>query len=273
MNLIYTTYTDQFHPVSFTDNYLYENYQRVVAFLKTRIKSDEFRSFAKPVLVDNRIDWYADAHGTMISIVEHSAEHQKKVEESYVSLRRKIHQIIHQLKSQTDQENVVWANLLETIFNTEDNLLVSNGNDWALIWGWKFRNTLHYVTPNFFEEPDDNPVNKESEIIPTIIDTVPTAPQEELKEDIPEDELKFAAPAEVKIKPKLSFWERIKRFLRWITYRFWGLMLMILFVLLVCCLCRKCSSSKEKCPNSIEKELDRLDQRVKDRCFDHKHSE
>jgi len=268
MNLIYTTYTDQFQPVSFADNYLYENYQRVAAFLKSRIKSDDFKAFAKPVLLNNRIDWFSDASGLMKPISEFNEAHQKEIEEKYVSLRRNIYRITSQLKNHPDQENTIWGKLIDAIFNTEDNLLVSNGTDWAVIWGWKFRNVLHFITPNFFEESAPQPEKNE----PTVEISVPTqtieiSPDSTVQEDELTPNPKYVDP---KTKVRLSFWERIKRFLRWLTYRFWGLLLLILAIMLICCICRKCSNRDDKCPNTIEKELDRLNQRIKDRCYNHK---
>jgi hypothetical protein len=69
-------------------------------------------------------------------------------------------------------------------------------------------------------------------------------------------------------KSRIGFWGWIKRFFRWLAYRFWGLMMLIVYTLLIIFLTKKCSSQPNNCEDfrKIENELKELEGRVKEKC-------
>jgi hypothetical protein len=74
-------------------------------------------------------------------------------------------------------------------------------------------------------------------------------------------------PPPIAIKSRLSFWQHIKRFFRWLAYRFWGLMLLIIYTLLIIFLTKQCTN-KPDCSKfqKVERELKYLEGRIKERC-------
>lgn len=280
MNLVYTTTTDDFQPISFGDSYLFDNYGRLISFLKTRFNPIELNRVSKPILIASRnIEWHSSFDAPMKPIDNYSQEHQISVERDYLEFIKKIERIIIDFKKSQDKDKEEWAQILSLVFNTSDNKLLSNGIDWILIWGWEFRNKLIIQQPNFFlpEDNDQNEVEKvdhldnshlinetDSEIDLTKNVVIPATA--DLEEPISVKEpIKPTSPI---LRNRISFWERIKRFFRWISYRFWGLMMLIVFVLLILCLCKHCCRKEDDCSGykDIEKELKMLEKRVKERC-------
>ena len=78
------------------------------------------------------------------------------------------------------------------------------------------------------------------------------------------------APGPEKIQNRIGCFGRIKRWLRWISYRFWGLFWLLIYTLLIIWLCKYCD--RPNCDAYCEKlkktkeELKRLEERVRERC-------
>jgi hypothetical protein len=274
MNLVYTTSTDDFQPISFGDSYLYDNYGRLVSFLKSKLNTVELNRLSKPILNSSRnIEWHSVYNGPMKPLDTFSKEHQILVESQYLELSKKINKTISEFKLGQDKDKEEWAKILSLVFKTSDNKLLSNGQDWVFIWGWQFRNKLIIESPDFNipNEPveqiipttlvDDHIVNN---IIDDGITDDPFVVSEIVQEPLPEINDIVELKRE---KVKISFWYRIKRFFRWVAYRFWGLMLLIIFILLLLCLCKKCCGTNNSIDNeNIDKELKRIENRIQERC-------
>lgn len=284
MNLVYSTSTDDFQPISFGDSYLYDNYGRLSSFLKNRLTSADLNRLAQPILGANKkIDWFSLSDAPMTLLTDFPEETQVIIEKEYLELVKKIQRTIVEFRNSQDKDKEQWASILNLVFNPEDNKLLYNGKDWIFIWGWQFRNKLIVQNPNFLipEIPEEIETNEVEPIDKIINDEVlvpeMALPQNEDKLEVP----KIAAdqpiiqpvtpivPVVPVIRKRISFWERIKRFFRWLAYRFWGLMMLIVFTLIVLCLCKTCCKEKqEDCSlyENIDKELKLLEDRVKERC-------
>jgi hypothetical protein len=283
MNLVYTTTTDDFQPISYGDSYLFDNYSRLISFLKTRLNSSELNRVSKPLLIASRnIEWYSIFNAPMKPLNNFGEEQQISIEREYLELIKKIERIIGDFKKSQDKDKEEWAQILSLVFKPSDNKLLSNGVDWVFIWGWQFRNKLIIQNPDFNipvapsqietikDEQKDN-----SELTNEFESEIDSPELEEIRE-IPKIEEPISVldpiipivPVVPIVKTRISFWERIKRFFRWITYRFWGLMMLIVFVLLILCLCKHCCRKEDDCSKyqDIDKELKMLEKRVKERC-------
>lgn len=275
MNKIFISSTEEYQPISHGDSYLYENYLRVTTFLKTRIEKAMVERIAKPNLITGNVEWYSEFNGPMSLISEHDIAHQQYVENEYVKFLAKVDRFIKELKLSGDHDKETWANLLSLTFSTENNILISNGTDWAIVWGWKFRNKLNFASP-IFAEPQ--PLNAEEEL--EVSETDSTSIQKEnidLQESVERDIVETPKDLEtiydevIIKKRRVGFFGYIKRFFRWISYRFWGLMMLILYTLLVLCICRYCC--KKECPDNCselektEHELIKIKERLNERCL------
>ena len=127
-----------------------------------------------------------------------------------------------------------------------------------------------YTIETIKDKQEDN-----SELTSEIETEIDTPELEEIRE-IPKVEEPISIPDPiipiVPIVPiflrRISFGERIKRIFRWITYRFWGLMMLIVFVLLILCLCKHCCRKEDDCSKyqDIDKVQQKHEMRVKERC-------
>lgn len=277
MNLVFTTTTDDFQPISYGDSYLYSNYGRLSAFLSKRLSEDELNKLAKPLFSNSKsIEWYSSYHGPMKPIDQFSTEHQVKVEKEYLELIKKINRTISEFKSSNDKDKEEWAKILTLVFKAEDNKLISNGEQWVMLWGWQFRNKLIVLSPEFQEIPEEKVTE---EIIPEPVEVQNNYLDEQNKDIFSEEYVDNVQEPETEIelgsfdkgkfeyRKKLSFWERLKRFFRWLAYRFWGLMLFIVLMLLLFCLCKKCRSN-QSCADykRVNDDYNKIENAIKDRC-------
>lgn len=290
MNLIYTTENSQFSPISHGSTYLYEKFDRIQSFLRSQLKPEELNRLAQPVVNGDNVEWYGMNEQKMQLLGSFPEAFQQQIEQEYLSFIHKIKNITSSLINNNDPEKKAWGNLMKDTFNIDNNMLISDGSNWAIIWGWEFRNQLRFGQSNF-----------ESDLPPTINDPSTDEPAEPIAnravENAPSNTasnvttpivppiippIEREAPVHLETasgnldehpiderieKSRLSFWQYIKRFFRWLAYRFWGLMLLIVYTLLIIFLTKQCTK-KPDCSEfqKVERELKYLEGRIKERC-------
>ena len=305
MNKIFELSTKQYEPISIGSSYLFEQHHAIVSFLKSKLDSSFYNRLASPKLIerDEIIEWYANTSETMSPIDTFNEEQQITIKQKYWELKFKINEIIQGLSSSSKgTEANQWIEVLNATFSENDNIILSNGQDFFIIWGWKFNaGASNYLEPQYLpvsapviDNSDSNDqIDESSQLdpVPNITsgtsETIVTSEEDnsnsepiEKNKDInvvlttientnnpSENNLKndtgIIDKPEVDTIRKLTFWERIKRFFRWVSYRFWALMLLIIFILLLCCLCKNCSNKKAvPCDNC--KELDSINKRLEE---------
>lgn len=275
MKVVYSLKTGEYDPISYGTNYLYNQYDRIQSFLLKLNKSSYKSILAKPILGNGQVVWYADFTETFTRISEFDEHTQIEIKSKYWQSIQQIQHEILQLSQSRDIEKQNWANLLKEVFNEEDNVIISNGNDWCLLWGWRFRNkSENYLSPEFMPKviPQSNMVLEETSDdyeMGTTTTNFDTDNISSLPEDPPKGEVNKAnIPNVTKVKP--SLWTRIKRALRTFVYRMWGLLLLIMFILFLSCLIKKCTNDRlsKSCNDSdqINQKLIDLDKKIQDRC-------
>ena len=271
MNKVFISSTEEYQPISHGDSYLYENYLRVTTFLKTRIDKTLVDRIAKPNLVSGNIEWYSVFSGPMLVIAEYDTSHQRFVENEYVNFLTKVNQFIKDLQVSGDQDKKQWAELLTITFSSENNILISNGNEWTIVWGWKFRNKLNFSSPVFVETDSTFlPLDEEKETDEDIDSSIQKeeGKNQEVNETKILDKAIVTDNAISKRMKRVGFFGHVKRFFRWMAYRFWGLMLLIMFTLIVLCICKKCCVDKGNCSkiDRIEEKVIDVEKKVKECC-------
>ena len=274
MKKIFATDFNDYSPRSSADGrYLYKQYERITQFLAPNIGMNELKYIAKPVheLDKNQVVWQGNFPDEMQNLDSFDIETQSKIEADFVTWNKKILQQIRNLSSGND-ENLKWANLLKEAFSVANIKLISDGTEWALIWGWEFRNKLQTIQPNW--ESDIEYDVKEP------IGGVGVGMGVGITPPVPEPPIPPAPPVDPPLPPvppnpspveknKRGCLALLRRFFRWLAYRFWGLMMLIVYTLLIIFLTKKCTTNKD--PNcekfqQIENELKELEGRIKERC-------
>jgi len=270
MTVVHSIDTSKYDPISHGSNYLYNQFDRIQSFL-IKQNADRYRNvLAKPVLTNGQVLWYANFDQPFSRLTELSEEKQINIKAKYWEVRQHIDAEIQQLSLSKDVEKRNWASLLKDVFNEDDNVILSDGENWCLLWGWKFRNLReNYLSPEFMPKPlplaplvdraqprTSGQGVAASSLTPLVDDgRVPIVPV-------------TRAAASIK---KTRFWDRLKRFLRRLVYRLWGLMLLIMFILFLACLFKTCQNRRmrESCQemDQLNKKLIDLDKKVQDRCL------
>ena len=239
MKTIYRLNTEDYKPISYKDNYLYEQHKRIVSFLKSRLDSSKIRKILKPKLASTTLEWQGDFDVEMRPIDHASSEEKVKIEKEYLALIEEVEKLIKRMKNSGDADQIEWANFLAQVFRVENNMIVYEGKDWAFIWGWEFKSKLTILNPDFVGIPDSTVTEAVTEPDPQ--------PGPEVEEIIIVDP-PWPPPPPPPVKARrLTFFDYIRLFLRWFTYRFWALMLLILLILLIICLCRRCCREEIDC--------------------------
>ena len=122
MNKFYTLTTDTFVPISHDNKHLFNTYELVNNFIRTRISNKYRNILAKPILQNYVVNWFSPYQGLQ-ETVDIQAQRQ------YFAFRDELEQHIGQLLQSNDPNNKNWAGLLQKVFSQEDNKLFSNGKD------------------------------------------------------------------------------------------------------------------------------------------------
>ena len=275
MIIVYKIETNKYDPISYGTNYLYNEFDRIQSFLIKQNAERYKNILAKPVLTNGSVHWYANFNQSFSRINELSADAQVSIKKQYWEFRQNLDKEIQQLSQSRETEKQNWGGLLKEVFNEDDNVILSDGTDWCLLWGWKFRNTQeNYLSPEFMPKT----VAQESTNTASIINTSSNAGLTPLAIPVSRDpkEVNDMANSTVnavkRVKP--TFWDRVKRFLRTLVYQLWGLMFLIMFILFLMCLFKTCNNKRmeERCKEleKNNKSLLELQKKVQEKCIEKK---
>ena len=295
MNLLFSINSSNYKPISFRERYFYDFYDIVDSFLATKLDSEDKNRLLKPMLASGgQINWYGKYEGDFKRLNDCNTNVSEKVKFEFNRFIEKTDELSSSLKNKRDSDNSEWGNLIANLFQHDRIILIANDkSDWGILWGWDFmsnnENKLPKLEPTYKpeiiepEQPIENPIDTEEtgvkEVITnepkvTIIGVDPTPkPENIIVDEInEEEEVEPLDVTETKViyAERIGFLGRIKRLLRWISYRFWALFWLIIYTLLIIWLCRYCD--RPNCDAYCEKlkktkeELNDLERRVRERC-------
>jgi hypothetical protein len=288
MEHVYTLNRGDYAPISFQNgNYFYESFDRISSYLRDKVSATDLDRLLKPIIEnDNTIKWYANKAASYKRLSELPNQLNNKILTEFHSFLKRTEAIYSPLKSNSDLDKKEWGKMIEELFQPEKIILLGNSEgEWAMLWGWDFRNKEENKLPIL----DKNEVS-EAPIVPPIVvpdisipfsddgrQTSSSADKQPLI-DTESDRINLASTEYVANTPisvapvtgRIGFWGRIKRFLRWVSYRFWGLFWLIIYTLLIILLCRyfftpDCDDCCRQLENTVN-ELKRLEEAVKIKC-------
>lgn len=263
MNIIHSISTDEFDPISLGKNYLYNQYEKIISFVVKNIGSEYEHILAKPVLTDKIVNWYSDCTSRLKRLDSFSEEEKIAIKKSYWELMQTVQKKIEQLSASKNKEKKEWANLLNAVFNDNNNVIFSDGSTVVLLWGWRFNNrNENFLPANFINEKStetssENGIQDEAE---PISQPVPI---------FVENSDEILINEENTNKSKLNWWQKLVRFLRYFMYRYWKWLMFLLLILLLICLFRKCCEERcNRCEeyDSIYENLNTLEEKLNIRC-------
>jgi hypothetical protein len=297
MNLLFSINSSNYKPISFRDRYFYDFYDIVDSFLAKKLDTEDKNRLLKPMLASGgQINWYGKYEGDFKRLNDCNPNVSEKVKLEFNTFIEKTDKLSSSLKNKRDVENTEWGNLIANLFQHDRIILIANEkSDWGILWGWDFmsnnENKLPKLEPTFKPEVTvekeqlvDEPIDKkdppievvktnEPKVTTTDVDPAPKPEniiEEEEEEEEKEDELPVGTEPKIIYVERIGCLGRIKRLLRWISYRFWALFWLIIYTLLIIWLCRYCD--RPNCDAYCEKlkktkeELKDLEERVRERC-------
>jgi hypothetical protein len=290
MNQLFTINSSNYKPISFRERYFYDYYDIVHSFLRSKLSAEEIERLLKPMLAtEGNIHWYGVQEGEFTRITEADPDISNAVKAEFNSFIAKAQELGNVLKSKRDSDNLEWGNLITELFRHERIILINNRHgEWAMLWGWDFmsnnENRLPTLEPSrkpkqIIEEQEKEELIKE-ETNPSSstnhngANIPPIMHDPELMDDdesiIEEVEAEPTGKETIVYRERMGCLGRIRHWLRWISYRFWGLFWLLIYTLFIIWLCRYCD--RPNCDAYCEKlkktkkELMDLERRVRERC-------
>jgi hypothetical protein len=287
MKTVYSIPYNQYEAVSHKTDFVFEKYDAIKSLLtRQNLLSNDLKRICKPNQISqDRIEWQGSFDNPMKPLKEFDSKIQRQFELEYSSWWKNIQIKANQLKNSDNEDSKQWGELIKSAFKEDTNIIISDGLDWAIIWGWKFNNRFEHLPQNWQidevvaeEEQEDkkevpegqNDIETEPTPEPPSTPTPepPTPPIEPPSPPRPPEPPTPDPDPTPEKKSRIGFWGWIKRFFRWLAYRFWGLMMLIVYTLLIIFLTKKCSTPPNNCEDfrKIENELKELEGRVKEKC-------
>lgn len=270
MTHIFTTTTENIEAISYGDSYLYQQYEKIRMFLTLNYSGKYKDILAKPVLLkgENKIDWYGEFDAPLSKLYDLSLETQTAFKIQYWDTLHILHEDVEKLQKSTNKQSREWGTMLKEVFNDDNNIILSDGTNWCLLWGWRFRTREdNYLPPEFLNPVETKPIEQDPgqtiNIGPT---NPPIDPPISPPIIIPDPNDIDEKPVDKSSKNKFNFWYWLKRSLRNFVYRFWGLMLLIVLILLIICLTKKCSNDSCCDDKVMQEQLDSLEKIANEHC-------
>jgi len=241
MNKIYTFSTKEYTPISFNDFYLYENYGLIVQLLKANKISDaDIGRFCKPeIQAGQQVDWYANKIGEFKSLDKFDSQVQSSIIAEFDEWKIRMQVFSKKLKNNGTSESKEWFQIMEAILHKDNLIVLSNGADWSLVWGWLFNKFNSYYSRPDFERYQTTPELIQEELPAQSIGEVNLRLHEESGlENSKMEQEEISAPSQHYPRYSMPWWLRLLKFLRWFTYRFWFFFVLIMLILLLLCLFR-----------------------------------
>ena len=216
MNKFTTISTKDYVPLSHKEEYFHNKYELIKSFLQKEFGDDYANILALPQIRNREVDWNSKYSSVLKRVSNFSKSEQKKVLDIYWIKINKIKKLTSSFHNSNSDEKREWANLLDEAFNSDNNIVFSDGKNIVLLWGWKFNASEENYVP--------------SPIISTVNETEDYSISEPLEEDnpipvIPPDPIDDD-PIVTKSPWYILFLEWIKKFFR----RFWWILLLLLIL-------------------------------------------
>ena len=267
MKKIITISGDQYTPVSVGRNYVFRQYDSIHSFLKRNFNDDFSSILCKPIQSGESIVFYTDKSGDFRPIDEFSSEQKNQILIEYNAFLHKVHLKCKEYKLSNDIDYANWADILTIVFDHDSNMLFSDGNNLAIVWGWKFRLKENYFLPfeafshtlldeippvndteieelnSGFQADEIVPVSeiKEEDIVPQ--DIAEDDVEEKLEEDVVEEDPILPPPNGFKrppVVPKINFFFSLLDAFERFAKKYWWLILIFLAIILWLLLFKSC---------------------------------
>ena len=185
MNKIISISTKDYTPLSYQGEYYHKKYDLIKSFLSERFGNNFSKILAQPTIEGRNIEWFNESEKNFKRVSEFNKDEQDKILRIYWGKINKINELSSTFSSSSSVDKKKWAKLITSVFNSNNNIIYSDGNDEVIIlWGWKFE------TSNENYIPEEIVPEIEKKITPLVESEIPIIESFESKdEDIPKKKI------------------------------------------------------------------------------------
>jgi hypothetical protein len=279
MNLVFTLQTADHEPLSHAGRYLYEYHGQLESFLRRKYGTRYENLLARPDLVGQRaVQWFSGLEPPLTRLADLPEEERTSVKRSYWEARAAIDRDIAELEQSREKDRREWGALMRAVFDDANNIILSNGRDWCLLWGWSFRNRENYLAPEFMPRVAAGP-GQQATVPPPVTDEAaaenPSQGQEQNAIPEPEDTAGAGYPADDSTAPDASMEDEATNGTREsgigeFMEGAWRWMLLVLVLLYLACMLKCCvrRNAEKEClrMDRLHERVDSIEQRVRENC-------
>ena len=252
MKKLFSLDRSQYEAISFRSKYLYQDFDAVRSMLRNQKLNPEFiNHLLEPKINGDNIDWYGDFDGPFLRLTELDDMFANKIRQNFSLLKSNVDSIISQLNRSKDNDSKEWGGYFVALFNLEYIILLGNpqSGEWAILWGFKFNSgneNLYQGGGDLIVPTYDNAIFEPIETQVPVDGNIEISPQsisygnvddvigkETIKQSSSNHSITSVHNDVIKHKTPIGCLGRIKRWLRWISYRFWGLFWLIIYTLMI----------------------------------------
>ena len=292
MKPFYSFKTADFTPTSYKSKYLSEYYHQAKSLLRLQFADVAIQNIlAEEKREGNNVQWHTSFLGEFKRISEFDEDTQTFLFNKFCLLRDQIIGFFDvKSKSKGGENAKEWKLIFEEVFNPNNIIIFSNGDDITVVWGWSLLNNENYlpflnyskkktetsplnlISPTSqaddsqFIQVNDDTNNKSRDLSNSIEQEIEN--NEPIFLNIDEDEIEpkedvAIIPEEPKPiqekpiiedpdRPASNWFFSFLNWLEWLFKKFWWLLLLLLLILLLLFFLKKCSETT----GATGKELD-----------------
>jgi len=147
MNKFTTLSTKDYAPLSYRKEYFHNKYELIKSFISKRFGEDFSEILAMPIINSGVVEWYTKKDKKLKRVSEFPKPAQEKILNLYWQKINKINDLSNSFSSSNSYDKKRWAELINNVFNSNNNIVYSDGDEIVILWGWKFNTKQENYVP------------------------------------------------------------------------------------------------------------------------------
>ena len=143
----YTLAYSQFTPVSLGNSYLFTQFEAIDNFVSAHCRGELHHLLLKPIKRQSEVDFWSEDGREYQTIDKLSNDQRQDVLKRYNAAIYEMHQFAKQLMIGVGEEDYKWGEIILKAFDSNTHILLSDGNQFSMVWGWQFANKALYELP------------------------------------------------------------------------------------------------------------------------------
>ncbi|PWL32669.1 MAG: hypothetical protein DCO96_03740 [Fluviicola sp. XM-24bin1] len=286
MKTHYTLKFSEYSPVSHKSSYLHTKFDQINSFIDKKFRRELSGILLKPYKKLDEVTFRSEESQEYKLLEEFDEETKKHLLVQYNAIVEYVGRKCKSLQSSEDPDHQEWAAILQRTFDMNHNIILSDGKNLRLVWGWVFDLKESYILPfeafsgslidleTTIEENSDTVVNGNQEIKGlhkesleedfTADLSVEQADQSESDEEVEKDAHHANQVSSNNVKPPnkknwfLSALEWVERFFK----KFWWLIILLLGLVFLLLALNDCEGSTVQAKDMKDSELKRVYQEI-----------